>query len=269
MALHPRPDLGTADLGPSPNLWNKSKWREAQDDPSVGFGLFEDFLGMGIGGTNTYIGNNSAWLFEQYNSTGTFTDAGVERGVVALDSAGQTADDGVQIQLGSNATANLGMFTLAANTQVYYETRVMLTDTPATAQVFFGLASTVTGSDASVLVSGANYSSDHVGFESLETASIKLYCEKAGTRSTTGASGTAIDTWVDGTYAKLGFRINGLSTVDVFVDGVEQKAYQITTGSTTLPTRVLTPKFAVSTGTTTDPILYIDWVRVFKQYSIT
>jgi len=258
-------DQGSTNLGRSPNLWNKCRWTEMDDDSNIGYKVWDDFLGFITPG---------GWTLTQYNSTGTLTEQGIERGVVYLDSAGATSDDGCQMQYGEHAT--LGLFTPAAGSTIFFETRVALGDTPATAQVFIGLSI----GDTSLLNGGANSSTNHIGFESLATTSLKFYCEKAGTRSATGGSATACHTWVDygvmtstaipyndADWVKLGFKVNGLDNVQIFVDGVEKTALQINTGSTTTPVVALTPTFCVATETSTDPILAVDWVACAKQYT--
>ncbi len=229
--------------GLSPGLWAKQP-RDFQD-LNVGFGIQDDFL--------TFDDENK-WVLTQATAGTAALDVAAKGGVLLLDSASSTNNQGVQIQLGGAAGAS--SFIPSATSKIYYEARIKAADIGSTTcQVFAGLAIV----DTSVFASAANSTANHIGYEAINSTAVGIHSEKAGTRSSTASAHTL----VDDTYVKLGFVVDGLTSVTPFVNGVAKTAI-----TTNIPIVALTPSFVCHSSGTTDPILHVDWVSVYQEEQI-
>ena len=229
--------------GLSPALWAKQP-RDFQD-LSVGFGITDDFL--------TFDDENK-WVLTQATAGTAALDVAAKGGVLLLDSASSTNNQGVQGQLGGAAGAS--SFIPSATSKIYYEARIKAADIGSTTcQVFAGLAIV----DTSVFASAANSTANHIGYEAINSTAVGIHSEKAGTRSSTASAHTL----VDDTYVKLGFVVDGLTSVTPFVNGVAKTAI-----TTNIPIVALTPSFVCHSSGTTDPILHVDWVSVYQEEQI-
>jgi len=229
--------------GLSPGLWAKQP-RDFQD-LNVGFGIQDDFL--------TFDDENK-WVLTQATAGTAALDVAAKGGVLLLDSASSTNNQGVQVQLGGAAGAS--SFIPSATSKIYYEARIKAADIGSTTcQVFAGLAIV----DTSVFASAANSTANHIGYEAINSTAVGIHSEKAGTRSSTASAHTL----VDDTYVKLGFVVDGLTSVTPFVNGVAKTAI-----TTNIPIVALTPSFVCHSSGTTDPILHVDWVSVYQEEQI-
>ena len=229
--------------GLSPGLWAKQP-RDFQD-LNVGFGITDDFL--------TFDDENK-WVLTQATAGTVALDVAAKGGVLLLDSNSTTNNQGVQIQLGGAAGAS--SFIPSATSKIYYEARIKAADIGSTTcQVFAGLAIV----DTSVFASAANSTANHIGYEAINSTAVGIHSEKAGTRSSTASAHTL----VDDTYVKLGFVVDGLTSVTPFVNGVAKTAI-----TTNIPIVALTPSFVCHSRGTTDPILHVDWVSVYQEEQI-
>ena len=229
--------------GLSPGLWAKQP-RDFQD-LNVGFGITDDFL--------TFDDENK-WVLTQATAGTVALDVAAKGGVLLLDSNSTTNNQGVQVQLGGAAGAS--SFIPSATSKIYYEARIKAADIGSTTcQVFAGLAIV----DTSVFASAANSTANHIGYEAINSTAVGIHSEKAGTRSSTASAHTL----VDDTYVKLGFVVDGLTSVTPFVNGVAKTAI-----TTNIPIVALTPSFVCHSSGTTDPILHVDWVSVYQEEQI-
>ena len=229
--------------GLSPALWAKQP-RDLQD-LIVGFGITDDFL--------TFDDENK-WVLTQATAGTVALDVAAKGGVLLLDSNSTTNNQGVQVQLGGAAGAS--SFIPSATSKIYYEARIKAADIGSTTcQVFAGLAIV----DTSVFASAANSTANHIGYEAINSTAVGIHSEKAGTRSSTASAHTL----VDDTYVKLGFVVDGLTSVTPFVNGVAKTAI-----TTNIPIVALTPSFVCHSSGTTDPILHVDWVSVYQEEQI-
>ena len=229
--------------GLSPGLWAKQP-RDFQD-LNVGFGITDDFL--------TFDDENK-WVLTQATAGTVALDVAAKGGVLLLDSNSTTNNQGVQVQLGGAAGAS--SFIASATSKIYYEARIKAADIGSTTcQVFAGLAIV----DTSVFASAANSTANHIGYEAINSTAVGIHSEKAGTRSSTASAHTL----VDDTYVKLGFVVDGLTSVTPYVNGVAKTAI-----TTNIPIVALTPSFVCHSSGTTDPILHVDWVAVYQEEQI-
>ena len=230
--------------GLSPGLWAKQP-RDFQD-LSVGFGFIDDFL--------SFDDASVRWLLTQATAGTAACDVAAKGGVLLLDSASSTNNQGAQLQLGGAAAAS--SFIASATSKIYYEARVKLADIGSTTVQFFAGLSEI---DSTLFASAANSSANHVGAEAINTTALGVHSEKAGSRS----SSASVHTIADGTYFKIGFVIDGVSKVTPYVNGEAKTAI-----TTNVPIVELTPSFVCHSSGTTDPILHIDWVACYQEEQI-
>ena len=236
-----------AGAGPSPLIWDDSKLLEVMLDPTKGFYYFEDYLGpidvtSGDGYTLTTV------------TTGAISAvADEDGGVLLVDSAGNgTADDGVNAQL-TNC-----MFKPVAGRTIRFEARVKFKDA-GDDQYYIGLA----GVDTTLIAAGVvDDVVDKCGFfrHAASTADrISSICSRTSTEDITADVGTI----ADDTYIKLGFVIDGLTSVKFYVNGV-----LVETGTTTaaIPNAVMCLSYvAQCEQTAADAEMSVDWVRILQE----
>ena len=246
--LYLKPQRGSDNLlrGLSPNIWSQAPLVQINSGAiDEGFGIIDDFL--------TFDDENK-WVLTQASAGTAALDVAAKGGVLLLDSASSTNNQGVQIQLGGAAGAS--SFIANANSKIYYEARVKIADIGSTTcQMFAGLAIV----DTSLFASAANSTANHIGFEAINTTAMGIHSEKAGSRSSTAA----VHTVVDDTYVKLGFVVDGLTKITPYVNGVAKDAI-----TTNIPIVAMTPSFVCHSSGTTDPIVHIDWVACFQAEQI-
>jgi hypothetical protein len=246
--LYLKPQRGSSNLlrGLSPNIWSQSPLTQLSvGGIDEGFGIIDDFL--------TFDDENK-WVLTQASAGTAALDVAAKGGVLLLDSASSTNNQGVQIQLGGAAGAS--SFIANANSKIYYEARVKIADIGSTTcQMFAGLAIV----DTSVFASAANSTANHIGFEAINTTAMGIHSEKAGSRSSTAA----VHTVADDAYVKLGFVVDGLTKITPYVNGVAKDAI-----TTNIPIVALTPSFVCHSSGTTDPIVHVDWVACVQAEQI-
>jgi len=248
--VKPQAKSGSIRRGLSPTLWHQAPMMQIMGgDLGEGFGFIDDFL--------SFDDASYRWLLTNATSGTAVMDPAAKGGVLLLDSAAATNNQGVQIQAGGAIGAS--SFIPSAASKIYFEARVKVADIGSTTvQIFAGVSSV----DASVLASAANTSINHVGFEAINTTSLTFASEKADSRS--GSVDTSAGTIADGTYIKLGFLIDGVTSATPYVDGVAGTAQ-----TTNIPIVAMTPTLVCHSSGTTDPILHVDWVACFQAEQIS
>ena len=238
-----------AGAGPSPLIWDDSKLLEVMLDPTAGFYFFDDY--MGPVDPTTAMG----YTVTQVNSGAISTVADEDGGVLLVDSAGHNAaDDGVNVQL-TNC-----MFKPVAGRTIRFEARVKFNDNSANINQFaIGLA----GVDTTVLAAGILD----------DTVDKALWCHIAATTadkmSVVAARTTAEDvdvdkaTTVDDTYIKLGFVIDGVTSIAWYANGV---LVHTSAEAANIPNAVMCLTYVSQTeGTSADSEMSVDWVRILQE----
>lgn len=236
---------GTAALkGPSPLIWDDCPWVEIGNDPTIGFRHFDDYLGTidvttadGYVVTTVNSGNIEAVVDEQ-------------GGVLQVSSGGNNAtDDGANVQL-QNC-----MFKSAAGVRIFFEARCKMTDT-GDDQYYIGLA----GVDTTLIAAGImDDAVDKCGFYRIAATTADKICTITARTSADDATAD-VATIADATYVKLGFVINGLTSVKFYVNGT-----LVETGTTVanIANAVMCLSYAAQVEqTSSDADLEIDWVRI-------
>lgn len=251
--LYTKPMAKSASLrrGLSPTVWSQAPLTEISNGGlTEGFGFIDDFL--------AFDDASYRWVLTQDSAGTAAMDAAAKGGVLLLDSGGTTNNQGIQIQMGGAAGA--ASFIPNASAKIYFEARVKIADIgtsgSATGNMVVGLASV----DTTVLASGANSALDHIVFEHLDDDSeVDFHSEKAGSRD----SSTELHTLVDDDYVKLGFIVDGLTSITPYVNGVAKTAH-----TTQIPIVAMTPTLVCHSAGTTDPILHVDWVACYQVEQI-
>lgn len=262
---HPGQNAGR---GRSPALWNPCRLDEMRLDNNVGFYWDDDFLGgpqQADSATAAAADIMGGYLITGATAGDVVPGAG-DGGLCVLDSDSSTAGQGVTMSLPGAA------FAPADGNTVFFEARVMAEDLGTTGlQFLLGLTTQttqpVTGGGTAV-VNTTNVL-DAVCFTTVKSndGGLAVYTYLDETGETATVSSSAIHTLVDGTYVKLGFRINGVSSIQFFVDGVEKTAFKLTaTSSMSIPTLAMTPIVVCQSDGTVDPIVYMDWWTIAKMY---
>lgn len=228
-------DRGTTELWNGKDPGRHPAW---MGDFGSGFGVADDFLDYPTG----------RYTFTNLTAVGTDATIALDDakgGVILLDTASGTAAEGGQLQLNSTVGE---VFFPNGNADVYFEARVKID--AANPDFFLGLSAI----DASIFVTSANTSTDHIGFESVSADNVLLFhCESGGTRT---AGTETVHTFVVDDWVKLGFVVKGTSEVIPYVNGVKLDSAKITTN---IPTAGMVPTLAAAVDGTTAPVIAMDW----------
>lgn len=227
--------------GFSTNLWKNCPILEYLFDPTLGILLDEQWQSYDPEATNgDYV------LTQATAGTGAISTAAP--GVLELDCNSTTQGQGVQIQRVKSA------FIPAAGKHIWGEFKFKVVDTYNKVQLFAGLSEI----DTSIISSGANSSANHIGWEipTSGAGALTFAGEKAGARGTATSTSIAEDT-----YIKLGFYVNGVTSIQQFINGVPTGS-EIATAN--IPVVALYPSFVCQTDDTNDPILHLMGYRVFQ-----
>jgi len=196
-------DISSASgRGPSEDLWQDCPWQEIKNDLGHGFYYETDFMGP--------LDPTDACGWEVTQATSGALDSVIGVGGELHATAGAaTADQGVNAQLLNCCVKP------AAGKTIWFETRAQFSNLDPN-QYFVGIASTDTTLIAGGELDETNPSS--IGFfQDVNSDADNIGCitQKAGSNETTeNVAEISEATWV-----KLGFRVNGVSSVQFYVDG--------------------------------------------------
>jgi len=195
-----------------------------------------------------FLDKTNQWA-DNKNVTGSATATSAVGGTVVLDAGDPTNDQGVQIQ------RVISSFQLSANKSVFFEARIKIGTSATGGQFFVGLATL----DTTLFAFGEISANDYVGFITDATKQaggdagkmdFELKANGQSAEATTNAHTIALDT-----YVRLGFKIDGTSTYQPFVDG---SPITSPVSITNAPTGLMAPSFAcLAEGA--QPTMTIDW----------
>lgn len=220
------------------NLWHDCPLLEYIHDPTIGFlhdERFEDFDSTDI------------WTVTQA-TTGTAAISTAAPGVLEIDSNSTTATQGANVQRTGGPVV-----VPAAGKDIWFETKIKVVDTYDKCEFFLGLSEV----DTAILDTSAMASTNVLAFWCVTDNGVVLFGgEKAGT----GATETG-PTIAEATYIKLGFKVTGVTSAQMYVNGV---AYGDPIETANIPIVALYPSFVCQSGGTNDPILHIAGYRLFQ-----
>ena len=228
-------------------VWADCPLLAALIDPTVGYVFFEDFMNWkGVAVATTAM---AGWTLTQANSGAATTSDTEQGGILLLDSASDTEAYGAQIQY----TEGTLPFIPVAGQDIWFECRLAV-DEFDDCEFFAGLSEV----DTSIIAGSDMTSANHIGFECITDDGVLLFgAEKAGAEATPVASNTL----AEDTYVRLGFKVNGVTDVTHYVNGVAIGTSILTAN---IPIVGLTPSFVCQSGGAQDPIIPLDWVKVFQ-----
>jgi len=238
-----------AGAGPSPLIWDEAKLLEVMLDPTAGFYYFNDYMGeIDVTTANGYVITT-----ENSGAIAPVTDE--DGGVLLVDSAGHNAaDDGVNVQL-TNC-----MFKPAAGRTIRFEARVKFNDNSAnTSQFAIGLAGVVVAAiDAGVVDDTVDKA---LWFHHAATTADKMsVCAARTTEEDIDADKA---TTVDDTYIKLGFVIDGVTSIKWYVNGA---LVHTSSEAANIPNAAMCLTYVAQVeGTSADSEMSIDWVRILQE----
>lgn len=234
-----------AGAGPSPLIWDNSKWLEVMLDPTAGFAYFNDFTGEVDPVTA------QGWTIAQVTSGAILPSATEQGGVVAFDSNGHASEaDGIVAQL-KNC-----LFKPAAGVTIRFEARVKLTDVTHT--FYCGLA----GVKTDIVTTTLDDTVDKCGFYRMKASTDNKLCTITARTNADDATADVADA-ADGTYVKIGFVINGLTSVTFYVNGV---SVEVGSTAANIPNAVMCLTMAAKcVGAAADAELVVDWVRILQE----
>jgi len=238
-----------AGAGPSPLIWDDAKLLEAMLDPTKGVYYFDDYMGP------IDVTTGDGYVITQVTSGEISAVTDEDGGVLLVDSGGSaSADDGVNVQL-TNC-----MFKPAAGRTIRFEARVKFNDNSAnTSQFAVGLA----GVDTTIIAAGVidDVVDKALWFHHAATTADKM--------SVIAARGNAEDidadkaTTADDTYIKLGFVINGLTSIEWYANGVLVHTSDV---AANIPDAVMCLTYVAQVeGTSADSEMSVDWVRILQE----
>lgn len=206
------------------------------------YGQYDDFAPGFITSTTTYPG----FTVTEEGNGGTLVMADEVGGVLQLTADGTAENDGIQMQTHE--------FILpAADKHIWFECKVKGNDVIQT-DWFIGLCTT----DTTIITGNP---ADIIGFHSHDE-DVNIDFEV----SATAGAGTPVDTTsdlTDDTWVRLGFWVNGLTSVVPYIDGVANATATSTTVAN-IPAVELGLAFACLTGEAAANTLEIDWYRIVQ-----
>lgn len=222
-------------------LWQTCPLLEYLHDPSIGVLLDESCISYDPEATN------GDYVLTQATA-GSAAMSTTSPGTLSIDSGSTTSTQGANVQRVKS------MFIPAAGKDIWAEFNVSFTGVGAlnveTAIGLFEIDTTVIGSSA---VSTSN----GIGWTSVTDDGVLLFnCEKATAAATSDAT-----TIVSGTKVRLGFYVNGVTSIQQYINGVATGSAVATAN---VPIVAVYPTFVCQSGGTDQPVLHVHGYRVFQ-----
>lgn len=222
------------------NLWANCPLMEYMHDPMIGFLVDERW--------NSYdaTATTGEYVLTQA-TTGAAAISTAAPGVLELDSNSTTSTQGANLQRAKAA------FVPAAGKHIWAEFKVKIVDTFDKVEMFVGLAEL----DTTLIASSALSSSNHIGWQCLTDDGVLLFDTEKATAAATAAAATI----AEDTYIKLGFYVNGVTSIQQYINGVATGAV---VGTANVPIVAVYPSFVCQSAGTNDPIAHLGPYRIFQ-----
>jgi hypothetical protein len=224
--------LAAQGRGLSVPLWRGIDLTDLQNNPSLGYCDFDDFLDLATGKhTATQA------------TAGTFTALAGRFGHGSANSGSTTGGQGINIQKAPIFAP------VAGDGMILFEGRFYLSANSTGPQFFLGLHE----ADTTILSSaGALTSDDLVGFQSISGNTLLAKNQNTAAAIQSATLSTGLPT--DGSYMQLGFRIIGTKRVDFYQNGII-----VASSILSIPTANLAMSLVCQTNGTTQPVVNPDW----------
>jgi hypothetical protein len=229
-------DFDAGSPGNGSSLWQSCPLLAINQDPMLGYEMFDDFVGI--------VKAADAWIATPATS-GTATAGTLAGGTANLNAGASTAHQGIQIQRAG------GAFSPAAGKHLWFEARFKVN--VLTAELLWGLFDI----DTTLIATGALHATDGIGIKSVTGDGVCLPVVGSSSTYTTGSS---IKTLSTATYTRLGFTVNGTSSIQFYVDGAAVGSAV----TTNIPSVVLAPSFVCQANGTGTPQMDLDYAWIVQ-----
>lgn len=223
------------------SLWKTCPLLEYMFDPSIGTLL--DSTGHDYDPEAT----NGEYVLTQATA-GTGAMSTTESGTLLIAAGSTTSTHGANVQRVKSA------FIPAAGKDIWAEFNVSWTGVGSlNVETFVGLSEV----DTTIIGSSAMSTANHIGWQSLTDDGVLLFdCEKASAATTAAAT-----TLVSATKLRLGFYVNGVTSIQQYINGVATGSAIATAN---IPIVAVYPSFVCQSGGTDSPVLAVHGYRIFQ-----
>jgi hypothetical protein len=221
------------------NLWRDCPLLEYQHDPSIGIYLNETW------GSYNAQATTGDYILTQATA-GSAAMSTTISGALAINAGSATSTQGANVQRAKSA------FVPAAGKDLWFETTIQTTF-PTFLEVFVGLAEL----DTTIIATSAISTANHIGWYSVTDDGVLLF----GANKASAAATKAAATLASATNIKLGFKVNGITSIDQYINGVLTGTAHVTAN---VPIVALYPSFVVQSAGTSQPVLSNLGYRVFQ-----
>lgn len=222
-------------------LWKSCPLWEYVHDPSIGVYLDERFVSYNAAATT------GDYILTQATA-GSAAISTTSPGTLSIDSGSTTATQGANVQRAKAA------FVPAAGKHIWAEFNVSYTGVGAlnveTAVGLFEL-------DTTVIAASAVSTSNGIGWTSVTDDGVLLFDTEKATASATQAATTI----VSGTKVRLGFYVDGVTSITQYINGV---ATGTAVATANIPIVALYPTLVVQSGGSDQPVLHCHGYRIFQ-----
>lgn len=222
-------------------LWKTCPLLEYMFDPSIGTLL--DYNGHDYDPEAT----NGNYVLTQATA-GSAAMSTTESGTLLISAGSTTSTHGANVQRVKSA------FVPVASKPIWAEFQVSWTGVGSlNVETFVGLSEI----DTTIIGSSAMSTANHIGWQSLTDDGVLLFdCEKASAATTAAAT-----TLVSGTKLKLGFYVDGVTSIQQYINGV---ATGDAIATANVPIVAIYPSFVCQSGGTDSPVLAVHSYRIFQ-----
>jgi hypothetical protein len=225
--------------GHQTNLWRDCPLLEYAHDPSIGIYLNETWSSYNAQATT------GDYILTQATAGSAAMSTAIS-GALAINAGSATSTQGANVQRAKSA------FVPAAGKDIWFETTIQTTF-PAFLETFIGLAEL----DTTIIATSAISTANHIGWYSVTDDGVLLF----GANKASAAATKAAATLASATNIKLGFKVNGVTSIDQYVNGVLTGTSHVTAN---VPIVALYPSFVVQSAGTSQPVLSNLGYRVFQ-----
>jgi hypothetical protein len=223
------------------SLWRTCPLLEYMFDPSIGFLLDENFASYNAAATT------GDYVLTQATA-GSAAISTTAPGTLSIDSGSTTVVQGANVQRAKAA------FVPAADKHIWAEFNISFTGVGAlNVETAIGLFEL----DTTVIAASAVSTSNGIGWTSVTDDGVLLFDTEKATASATRAATTI----VSATKVRLGFYVDGVTSITQYINGV---ATGTDTATANIPIVALYPTFVCQSGGTDQPVLHVHGYRIFQ-----
>ncbi len=255
-------DRGASDRGLSTSLWKGFGIDSFSDNPRVGsfwYDPMESYVQVDEGSNVRVITGNGAYINTIVGSGTIVQGTAGNYGSLLFDTGATTSGQGVQLQGGLSVVP-------AAGIEICFEALVKVITITTGPQFLIGLMSPTNVAIGGGATAVVDADEDAICFTTVTGndggTALLTYVDESGEAQ---VENTGYHTLVTDTYVKLGCRINGVTGVDWWTDGVEKTAFaHLAAGQSTgtIPTVQMLPTMVMQTDGTVQGTAELDWWAV-------